>query len=156
MLNFTQEAISHRRHPFYDSFLPLILLSWLGRAGRSCGAIRLRFIIGFVLFMPAPAGRILTTPAWRPGNSPLRRMCRAITDNQHVAASTIGIASIARPSPTDYEPWASVTNHCSRLALQNSFAERLIGSIRRECVDHVIVLGEAHLRRIKSRMATAG
>jgi transposase InsO family protein len=31
---------------------------------------------------------------------------------------------------------------------QNVFAERLIGSIRRECVDHVIVLGEAHLRRI--------
>jgi transposase InsO family protein len=31
---------------------------------------------------------------------------------------------------------------------QNSFAERLIGSIRRECVDHVIVLGEGHLRRI--------
>jgi transposase InsO family protein len=31
---------------------------------------------------------------------------------------------------------------------QNSIAERLIGSIRRECVDHVIVLGEAHLRRI--------
>ena len=31
---------------------------------------------------------------------------------------------------------------------QNGFAERLIGSIRRECVDHLIVLGEAHLRRI--------
>ena len=31
---------------------------------------------------------------------------------------------------------------------QNGYAERLIGSIRRECVDHVIVLGEAHLRRI--------
>jgi len=31
---------------------------------------------------------------------------------------------------------------------QNSFAERLIGSIRRECLDHVIVVGEAHLRRI--------
>ncbi len=31
---------------------------------------------------------------------------------------------------------------------QNGFAERLIGSIRRECVDHFIVLGEAHLRRI--------
>jgi transposase InsO family protein len=31
---------------------------------------------------------------------------------------------------------------------QNGFAERLIGSIRRECLDHVIVLGEAHLHRI--------
>jgi transposase InsO family protein len=31
---------------------------------------------------------------------------------------------------------------------QNGFAERLIGSIRRECPDHFIVLGEAHLRRI--------
>ncbi|MGD8880214.1 MAG: integrase core domain-containing protein, partial [Methyloceanibacter sp.] len=31
---------------------------------------------------------------------------------------------------------------------QNGFAERLIGSIRRECTDHLIVLGEAHLRRI--------
>jgi transposase InsO family protein len=35
-----------------------------------------------------------------------------------------------------YSPW------------QNGFAERLIGSIRRECVDHLIVLGEVHLRRI--------
>jgi hypothetical protein len=31
---------------------------------------------------------------------------------------------------------------------QNGFAERLIGSIRRECVDHIVVLNEAHLRRI--------
>jgi transposase InsO family protein len=31
---------------------------------------------------------------------------------------------------------------------QNGFVERLIGSIRRECEDHIIVLGEAHLRRI--------
>jgi transposase InsO family protein len=33
---------------------------------------------------------------------------------------------------------------------QNAFAERLIGSIRRECLDHIVVLGEAHLRRILS------
>lgn len=31
---------------------------------------------------------------------------------------------------------------------QNGFAERLIGSIRRECLDHMIVLGEKHLRKI--------
>jgi transposase InsO family protein len=31
---------------------------------------------------------------------------------------------------------------------QNGFAERLIGSIRRECLDHIIVSGEGHLRRI--------
>jgi len=30
----------------------------------------------------------------------------------------------------------------------HAIAERLIGSIRRECVDHVIALGEAHLRGI--------
>jgi transposase InsO family protein len=36
---------------------------------------------------------------------------------------------------------------------QNGFAERLIGSIRRECVDDLIVLGEAHLRRILTKYA---
>jgi transposase InsO family protein len=29
---------------------------------------------------------------------------------------------------------------------QNAYAERLIGSIRRECVDHIVVFGEQHLR----------
>jgi transposase InsO family protein len=31
---------------------------------------------------------------------------------------------------------------------QNPLAERLVGSIRRECLDHMIVLGEKHLRQI--------
>ena len=31
---------------------------------------------------------------------------------------------------------------------QNPFVERIIGSIRRECLDHVIVLDERHLKRI--------
>jgi transposase InsO family protein len=36
---------------------------------------------------------------------------------------------------------------------QNAYVERLIGSIRRECIDHVIILGETHLRRIMSLYA---
>jgi transposase InsO family protein len=31
---------------------------------------------------------------------------------------------------------------------QNGYAERLIGSIRRECLDHIVVTGEQHLRHI--------
>ena len=31
---------------------------------------------------------------------------------------------------------------------QNPYCERVIGSIRRECLDHVIILSEGHLRRI--------
>jgi len=31
---------------------------------------------------------------------------------------------------------------------QKPFVERVIGSIRRECTDHVIALGEGHLRRV--------
>src|SRR5262249_18563512 len=34
---------------------------------------------------------------------------------------------------------------------QNAYAERVIGSIRRECVDHVVVIGERHLLRILTK-----
>jgi hypothetical protein len=43
-----------------------------------------------------------------------------------------------RPSDGAQSPW------------QNGHAERLIGSIRCDCLDHVIVFGEAHLRVLKS------
>jgi hypothetical protein len=48
-----------------------------------------------------------------------------------------------RDRPTSFRsPW------------QNGYVERLIGSIRRECTDHVIVVGEHHLRRTLAKYAT--
>src|SRR5215468_1261337 len=42
-----------------------------------------------------------------------------------------------RDRPTSFRsPW------------QNGYAERLIGSIRRDCIDHVVVFGERHLRHV--------
>jgi transposase InsO family protein len=37
---------------------------------------------------------------------------------------------------------------------QNPYVERLIGSLRRECLDHVIVLSDAHLRRLLAGYVT--
>ena len=47
-----------------------------------------------------------------------------------------------RDRPTSFRsPW------------QNGYAERLIGSIRRECTDHLIVFNAEHLRRILTKYA---
>ena len=48
-----------------------------------------------------------------------------------------------RDRPTSYRsPW------------QNGYVERLIGSIRRECTDHLLVFNVEHLRRILSKYAS--
>lgn len=44
--------------------------------------------------------------------------------------------------------WAEGDSNWPRGPWQNAYVERLIGSIRRECLDHVIVLSEGHLRRV--------
>jgi transposase InsO family protein len=31
---------------------------------------------------------------------------------------------------------------------QNGYAERLIGTVRRECLERMVIFGEAHLRRV--------
>jgi transposase InsO family protein len=51
--------------------------------------------------------------------------------------------NMIRDRPTSFRsPW------------QNGYAERLIGSIRHECTDHLIVFNAEHLRRILAKYAT--
>src|SRR6202022_2334165 len=70
----------------------------------------------------------------------MRLRTTLIRDRDHIYGSVVTRRLRAmgiRDKPTaPASPW------------QNGFAERLIGSIRRECVDHIIVLGEMHLRRV--------
>jgi hypothetical protein len=66
--------------------------------------------------------------------------CLCIRDNDraygHIRAMGIRDRPIAPRSP-----W------------QNGLAERLIGTLRRECLDQIVVFGEAHLRKILSAYA---
>ena len=74
----------------------------------------------------------------------IRRMCRANPlwgaprihgEEFHRQAATLEIKEVTTAARS---PW------------QNPYAERAIGSIRRECLDHMIILGERHLKRVLS------
>ncbi len=43
-----------------------------------------------------------------------------------------------------------------KLPWQNPYCERVIGSIRRDCLDHILPLNEAHLRRALGEYVVAG
>jgi len=38
--------------------------------------------------------------------------------------------------------------------MADPYVERLIGTLRRECLDHVLILGEGHLRRVMTAYST--
>jgi len=78
-----------------------------------------------------------------PWNEPPRYLIRD-RDGVYGAAVTRGLRAMSiRDKPiTRGSPW------------QNCFAERLIGSLRRECVDHVVALGEQHLRQVLKSYAS--
>jgi hypothetical protein len=67
-----------------------------------------------------------------------------------VAQSTVAKYMAGRTDPSG-QRWSTIA---AGSPWQNSFAERLIGSIRRECVDHVIALGEQHLRQVLKSYAS--
>ena len=73
--------------------------------------------------IPGARGDILT-----PGVALTSNLAVIFTLNQH-----IGIEQVLTAPRS---PW------------QNPFVERMIGSIRRECLDHALVLDERHLKRI--------
>src|SRR6266404_2449067 len=54
----------------------------------------------------------------------------------HVVTRRLAAMGISDHPTAPRSPW------------QNGHAERLIGSIRRECFDHAVIFGEVHLRRI--------
>ena len=56
-----------------------------------------------------------------------------MTSSRHLMLGTIPRRSVMKP--------------------KGPYAERLIGTVRRECVDRVLIFGEAHLRQILSSYA---
>ncbi len=46
------------------------------------------------------------------------------------------------------DEYSEVDEHDRRSSPVNATCERFIGSVRRECLDHTIVLGEAHLQHV--------
>ena len=45
-------------------------------------------------------------------------------------------------------PWGSGPPDLTESPWQNPYVERLIGTLRRDCLDHVLIFGERHLRRV--------
>ena len=60
-----------------------------------------------------------------------------------------------RDRPTrPYYPWQiDERERAGRVCWRGDYVERVIGSIKRECLDHLIIVNAAHLRRVLSAYA---
>jgi len=59
------------------------------------------------------------------------------------------MAPMGRPSQVGSGRWGFRDRPISpRSPWQNPYVERLIGTLRRDCLDHVVIFGERHLRRV--------
>jgi transposase InsO family protein len=61
----------------------------------------------------------------------------------HVFISRVSAMGIRDSPISPGSPW------------QNGIAERLIGTLRRECLDRILIFGESHLRRVLSAYANS-
>ena len=117
-----------------------------GRPARPRGHNRIRAAAAVVdCGDPTSDGGVVGTPNYR-GIPWDRAPTYIIRDNDRAFGSvfTRRIHAMGiRDRPTSFRsPW------------QNGHVERLIGSTRRECTDHLIVLNEEHLRRILAKFST--
>jgi transposase InsO family protein len=110
------------------------------RAGRSGSQRERSFdLLGFTLYWGrSRKGRsvqqIIEAFPWDTAPKYLLRDRDAIYGSQfQKRVKSMGIEEVL---PAPRSPW------------QNAFVERVIGSIRRDCLDHVVVLNERHLKRI--------
>src|SRR5436309_2956121 len=99
---------------------------------------------GFRLYWRCKSRRRVGRPAVPSDIRDLTRTISRDRETSYIAAVTRRLRAMGvRDRPiTPRSPW------------QNGHVERLIGSIRRECLDHVVVLGERHLRHLLANYAT--
>jgi Integrase core domain len=86
----------------------------------------------------------------QPANGSPDKSARPAGGNRcRITSFVIATACTERHLPDAFARWAFRDRPTApRSPWQNGYAERLIGSIRRECLDHVIVFGERHLRHV--------
>ena len=84
-----------------------------------------------------PDRRLYTVPFWSAAAGSTGRLSGGLLRRRSQAfRKRLGAMGIRDRPTAPRSPW------------QNAHVERLVGSIRRECLDHLIVLNEAHLRRL--------